>query len=206
MSVIFSMGCLVIGQLLLRHHMIRPQDSAEEVVSPPPTTTTIAWVQILDPADRFARTSIYAAIITRIAVWKHWLYCTASRIPYFSGRKFIAHRHVSVHAQPSDFVPLDRIASFFVAFVFMALVDSEGKWQRYPTAVVMFVFVALLIWCVWTTWEGRADFVEHARHSLRGSPTGSEGHTPDKDQPGQHDDQETSSIRSVRVDPITRSN
>ena len=36
LSVIFSLGCLAIGQLLLRHHMVRPQDSAEEVVSPPP--------------------------------------------------------------------------------------------------------------------------------------------------------------------------
>ena len=33
-SVVFSLGALAIGQLLLRHHMIRPQDSAEEVVSP----------------------------------------------------------------------------------------------------------------------------------------------------------------------------
>ena len=33
-SVVFSLGSLATGQLLLRHHMIRHQNSAEEVVSP----------------------------------------------------------------------------------------------------------------------------------------------------------------------------
>ena len=33
MSIIFSVGCIVIGQLLLRHHTVWPRNSAEDVVS-----------------------------------------------------------------------------------------------------------------------------------------------------------------------------
>lgn len=167
------------------------------------------WVQTSNFADHFARTSIYAVITILIAVWKRWLYYTAFRIPYFSGRKSIAHRYASFTLNHLTLFPVlsGRIASFFVAFVFVALVDSEGKWQKYPTAAVMFIFIVLLIWCIWTTWEGRADFVGHVRHSLRGTPTyGPERHTSDKDQSGQHDSQESSLIQSVRIDSITRSN
>ena len=35
MSILFSMGCMTIAQLLLRHHVVRPQDSAAEIVSSP---------------------------------------------------------------------------------------------------------------------------------------------------------------------------
>ena len=186
------MGCLVIGQLLLRHHMIRPQDSAEEVVSPLQCGYRL-WALV----DRFTRTSTYAVIITHTGVWKHWLSYTAFRIPYFSGRKSTTPEPDFIHAQISD--SLNRIASFFVAFVFVALVNTEGEWQRYPTAAVMFVFIVLLIWCIWTTWEGRADFVERVCHFTGGSPMSGQGeHTPL--QPEQHDGPETSQFRSVRVD------
>ena len=63
MSAIFSLGCLLVGQLLLRYHTIRPHDSAEEVVSP---RRSEFWTLV----DRFPRTSIYAAIMTPIVVWK----------------------------------------------------------------------------------------------------------------------------------------
>jgi hypothetical protein len=86
MSVIFSLGCLAIVQLLLRHHMVRPQDSAEEVVSPFPSSyaTRSRFRTLVDP---FPRTSTYAAITIPIAVWKRWRYCIVFHIPYFSGRK-----------------------------------------------------------------------------------------------------------------------
>jgi len=32
-SIITSLGCLVTGLILIRHHKTRPQDAAEEVVS-----------------------------------------------------------------------------------------------------------------------------------------------------------------------------
>jgi len=138
-SIIFSLGCLVIGQLLLRHHTTQPRDSAEE-------------------ADKYLR--------------KH----------------HDSHRGLEtlaiLYSLPYSLL-LWAIASFFVAFVFVALVNSEGKWQRYPTAAVMFVFVALLIWCVRTTWEGKAN-------------SGQGEHTPP--QPGQE-----SQFQSIRVDPNTKS-
>ena len=56
--------------------------------------------------------------------------------------------------------------TFFVAFVFVALVDSKGRWQRYPTAAVMAVFIILLTLCVWRTWEGRVAFVARSRRFL----------------------------------------
>jgi len=65
-------------------------------------------------------------------------------------------------------IDLASSMSFFVAFVFVTLVDSEGEWQRYPTSAVtvMVVFVALLARCIWTTWEGREMFKGFLRHPL----------------------------------------
>ena len=45
-------------------------------------------------------------------------------------------------------VCLISLMSFFVAFVFMTLVDSEGRWQRYPTAAVITVVITLLTLCL----------------------------------------------------------
>ena len=69
---------------------------------------------------------------------------------------------------------LVSLMTFFVAFVFVALVDSRGRWQRYPTAAVMTVFVILLTLCVWRTWEGRSAFVARLRRFLA-RPTMSDG-------------------------------
>ena len=42
-SMVFSMGCMVSGQLLVRHHMLRPHDSADQVVrSPTPSWGKLA--------------------------------------------------------------------------------------------------------------------------------------------------------------------
>ncbi|KAF9646880.1 hypothetical protein BDM02DRAFT_3188425 [Thelephora ganbajun] len=93
------------------------------------------------------------------------------------------------------------VASFFAAFIFAAFVDTGGKWQRYPTAVVIFIVILLLIWCDWRTSRWNVD-------SPRGlsTPIG-RGHyvQPDKDQPEQHDSQETTPFKSVHVDPNPRS-
>jgi len=75
-------------------------------------------------------------------------------------------------------VGLVSLTSFFVAFIFLALVDSEGRWQRYPTAAVMAVFVALLVLCVWRTWEERSGFATRLPR-FRGRPTmADEGASP----------------------------
>jgi len=113
MSVVFSIGCIVIGQFLLRYHSVRPQDSAEETAG-----------YLLGQRD-----SRYG--LETLAI----LYS----LPYS--------------------LLLWALMSFFVAFIFLALVDTEGRWQRYPTAAVMAVFIALLVLCVWRTWEGRPGFV-----------------------------------------------
>ena len=69
MSVIFSLGCLAIGQLLLRHHMVRPQDSAEEVVSPLPLPK--GRPRLCTLVNRYTRIRTYATITIHIAAWKH---------------------------------------------------------------------------------------------------------------------------------------
>lgn len=195
MSVVFSLGCLAIVQLLLRHHMARPQDSAEEVVSP---------ISCVGPGLRtlvndFKRISIYATIMTQIGVWKRWRYYTVFPIPCFSGRESTRHGY-NLFALGHLTSLSDRIVSFFGAFVLVALVDSEGQWQRYPTAAVMLVFIGLLIWCIWTTWE-RGDTATSMPNS------GGRSHPQlEKDQPEQHDGQRTPLFQSVHVDPILRSN
>lgn len=159
MSIVFSLGCLVIGQLLLRHHTIRPHDSAEEV-------------------DMYLRS-----------------YHDSHR-----GLEVLA----ILYSLPYSLL-LWAVASFFVSFIFVALVDTVGKWQRYPTAAVMAVFIALVAWCIWTTWEGRAAFIQRYCPFMMASQTYDRGEymTPqfDKDQ---HDVQETSRFRSVQVDSIGR--
>jgi len=151
-----------------------------------------------DLANPSPRINTCAAITILTAAWKPWLYCTVFRIPYFSGRKSIIHTHASlthIHLTPL----FGRLASFFVAFIFVALVDSEGQWQRYPTSVVMFVFIALLIWCIWTTWEGRADFVARFCSFVKDPRTSGQGeHAPLQPGKDQHDDQGTSVSISPR--------
>ena len=45
----------------------------------------------------------------------------------------------------------------------MALVDSEGRWQRYyPTAAVTVIFIILWVMCVWRTREGCLAFIAHS--------------------------------------------
>ncbi|KAF9646877.1 hypothetical protein BDM02DRAFT_2865653 [Thelephora ganbajun] len=100
------------------------------------------------------------------------------------------------------------VASFFAAFIFVAFVDTGGKWQRYPTAVVMATVIVPLIWCIWRTSGWNVDFMKRVYHSLRGSPTpNSWGHSiqADKGQPEQHDSRETTPFQSVHVDPNPRS-
>jgi len=160
MSIIFSLGTLAIGQLLLRHHMARPQDSAEEV-------------------DRYLRD-----------------HHDTNR-----GLETLA----ILYSLPYSLL-LWAITSFFVAFVFVALVDLEGKWQRYPTAVVMFVFVALLVWCVHTTSEGPADFVERIHRFLASSSTSGKGKfAPVRPDKGPSDGQDTPRLQSVHTDHNNRS-
>jgi len=149
MSIVFSIGCIVIGQFLLRYHSIRPQDSAEETVSPLSACFSCAPGSIV----------------------------SSGRVPTGTTRFTLRFGNVGDTIQPSLFPPalgvslvppsictrvthvgLVSLMSFFVAFIFLALVDSEGRWQRYPTAAVMAVFVALLVLCVWRTWEGRSGF------------------------------------------------
>lgn len=142
-------------------------------------------------ADRSPRTSTCATITTHTVAWNNLPYCTAFRTRYFSGRKAISSSHTSF--TPEELIPLfDRMASFFVAFIFVALIDSEGKWQRYPTAALMIVFIALLLWCIWTTWGGRANFVERVRNLLRSSPT------PNR---GRHGGQVVTPFQSIHVGP-----
>lgn len=150
MSIVFSLGCIVTGQFLLRYHTIRPQDSAEETVSP---------------------LSAYFSYIPGSII-------SSGPVPTESTQFMSWFGSVSDHIQPSLLLPalgvspvpcsvysrvthvgLVSLVSFFVAFVFVALVDSEGIWQRYPTAAVIAVFVFLLALCYWRTWEGRPAFV-----------------------------------------------
>lgn len=149
MSIVFSIGCIVIGQFLLRYHSIRPQDSAEETVSPLPARFSCAPSSIV----------------------------SSGRVPTGPTRFTLRFGDVGDTVQPSLFPPALGVSpvpccgsswvtdvgpvslmSFFVAFIFLALVDSEGRWQRYPTAAVMAFFVVLLVLCVWRTWEGRSGF------------------------------------------------
>jgi hypothetical protein len=156
MSFLFSMGCMLTGQLLLRHHTSRPYDSAEQI-------------------DKYLRD-----------------YRDAHR-----GLETLA----ILYSLPYSLL-LWAIASFFVAFIFVALVDSGGKWQRYPTVVVILVFIVTLLWCIWATWEGRAECVDHVSRFLKGSSTPNRSlFRPDVSQPEQHDGQETTPFHSIQVDP-----
>jgi len=110
-SIAFSMGCMVTGQLLLRHHMTRPRDSAAEV-------------------DKYLRG-----------------YLNEDR-----GLETLA----ILYSLPQAFL-LWAIASFFVAFVFVALVDSQGNWERYFPVSVTAICVALLVWYFWSTRVGRTE-------------------------------------------------
>lgn len=87
-------------------------------------------------------------------VWKDSRYCTAFPMPYFSGCKAVS-RDTTSFISKELISSLDRIASFFVAFVFVTLVASKDRWQRYSTAAVMAIFIALLIWCGLETWGER---------------------------------------------------
>jgi len=139
MSVVFSLGCIVTGQFLLRYHTIRPQDSAEETAE-----------YLL--SQRSSRHGLETLAI--------------------------------LYSLPYSFL-LWALMSFFVAFVFVALVDSEGRWQRYPTAAVIAVFITLLALCYWRTWEGRPAFVAHLRRFLTRPTTPDEGVSPTKYKPVQ---------------------
>ena len=169
MSVVFSIGCIVIGQFLLRYHSIRPQDSAEETVSP------------LSARLRCTPGSIVSS----------------GRVPTGPTRFTLRFGNVGDTVQPSLFPPalgvspvpcsiyswvthvgLVSLMSFFVAFIFLALVDSEGRWQRYPTAAVMAILVALLVLCVWRTWEGRSGFVARLPRFRERSTMADEGVSP----------------------------
>lgn len=128
-SVIFTVGCMTIGQLLLRHSMVGPGGSAEEV-------------------DGYLRSYLH----------KH------------HGLKILA----ILYSLPQALL-FWAIASFFLAFFFVTLIASEGKWQRLTAAVVMFLFMALALWCVWMTWAGRTACVERVRRILR-CPSSHTGH------------------------------
>jgi len=160
MSIVFSMGCMVIGQLLLRHHLIRPHDSAERV-------------------DRYLRS-----------------YHDAHR-----GLETLA----ILYSLPQSLL-LWAITSFFVAFVFVALVDSEGKWERYPTAAVMFILIALLLWCLWATWEARIEWVGRVRRLLGVAPQGRPRLQRKREHSERHDGQETTPLGAVSVDPNVSNN
>lgn len=144
-------------------------------------------------------------ITTHIVVWNNLLYCTAFPTPSSYGRKTISYSRSPL--APKELTSLfHRIATFFVAFVFVTLVDSEGNWQRYPTAAAMTIFFLLLVWCIWTTWEGRTRFVEWLRRFPRGSPTPNYGPRPpsplqpNRGQPEQHNGQKTAQFHLIRMD------
>jgi len=155
MSIFFSMGCMLTGQLLLRHHTSRPYDSAEQI-------------------DQYLH-------------------------EYRDGHRGLEKLAI-LYSLPYSLL-LWAIASFFVGFTFVALVDSGGKWQRYPTAVVILVIVVTLLWCIWATWEGRAECVDRVSHFLKGSSTPNRSPLrPGVGQPEQPHGQETTPLRSVQVD------
>jgi len=158
LSIVFSTGCMVTGQLLLRHHLIRPHDSAERV-------------------DKYLRS-----------------YHDTHR-----GLETLA----ILYSLPQSFL-LWAIASFFVAFVFVALVDSMGKWQRYPTAAVMFILITLLLWCVWATWEGRVECVGRVCRFLGLSRRRRAQPRRARETLEHHDGQGTTPLGSVNVDPNPR--
>ena len=97
--------------------------------SPPPAI--IVWAQTLDFADRFARTSIYADTTTQIGVWRHWLYYTASRIPYFSGRK---SRHPLSRSRSThlNFVLLEQDRLVLHRFRLCGLGQLGGQMAKIP--------------------------------------------------------------------------
>lgn len=69
----------------------------------------------------------------------------------------------------------------------------------------MILFIVLLLWSIWTTWEGRPDCVARVRRFLRRSPTSNQRQHP-LSQPGstqsEHNDgQETTPFQSIHVDP-----
>lgn len=92
------------------------------------------------------------------------------------------------------------MVSFFVAFFIVALIDSEGKWQRYPSGTVMAVFLVLLVWCVWMTREERPGCVERACYSLRRFLTLNRRRHPPS-QLRKHEGHETTPFQSIQVDP-----
>ena len=135
-----------------------------------------------------------------VVVWKDSQYCTAFPMPYFSGRKSVSCDTTSF----KELIPsLDRIAAFFVAFVFVTLVDSAGRWQRYPTVAVTVIFIALLIWCSLETWGERpilGGVFRFLSSSSKSDQSQGPPYQPTTAQPEQHDNQGARRL-SVRIDP-----
>jgi hypothetical protein len=88
-SIIFTMGCMVTGQLLLWGHASQSQGSAADVVSPLPDIVWNLGFEELSIAS--PRTTICVGISSRMVVCDHLQYCIVFRRRSFSGRKHIPH-------------------------------------------------------------------------------------------------------------------
>lgn len=124
-SMIFTMGCMITGQLLLQHDVIQSQVSAEE--------TDKRFHGYLRSYFGLGTLAIQFSLPHALLLW--------------------------------------AIASFFVAFVFLAFVASEGIWQKYLPISVTVIVAYFVVWCSWTTWVKRADYVGSVLRSLKGSST-----------------------------------
>ena len=150
LSIITSIGSVVIGLLLLRHHRTKPHDSSDEVVSriiwsrPSSSLTVIAIGSLSQkpssgcPRVRNPRNPIQSAL------------CVTALVVSADNPVVVAICCLTLFA--------GRTIAFTTAFALEALLYSSELWTRLPVGIVLAMMALLISWCVWTSLEAKADY------------------------------------------------
>ena len=179
LSIITSIGSIVVGLLLLRRHKTKLSNVVEEVVSP--FVRFRAVIPLLTAIGAFYdRTSVSEACATRLSASKRSAskrlaskrsaskrsasklsaskrshFFTACRIHCFSGREPLP----TVHSMAVGLTSLIcSTIAFTTAFSLETILSSRQKWAKLPVGIVLAIVILLISWCVRTTMGPRSDF------------------------------------------------
>lgn len=145
-SLVFSIGSIITGLLLIRRNRtMMTKDPKSAVSSNPPTSHILSWLKLTFSGTTYMRWSGPLLVLNRwpsLSVWPTVCWC---------GRMLL---FVLIYSSALWIVLIcfNSVCSFFVALLIFSFQDtSKGIWI--PVGTAAGVIVISTIWCLENTWD-----------------------------------------------------